>query len=927
MNAAVGDGRWQKEKIMKNKRNITQVLLGLFLIATIGVNFAVATYPGAEQLKKYQFIMGNEHGDLMVERPLTRAQACVLLAEMHNKKEEAFKFVYVNQTTGGFSDVLSKDWFAPYVGFAKKNDWIAGFPDGSFRPNGYVTSQQWAVMLLSALGYPHSWNTAMKDLAGIDVTIYANDPKKILRGEAFDAMWAVVNKPPYGKTVSLGELMGRLARKEAVIESLEMDNLISLKVKVKGTLTMASAQNPLNYTVTNEEGQSLGIESVTYDEEDGIIQIFFKTAVTQQSSYRFAFNNIVSKDGKPLNQNGKITVTALDQTVPSVLSVTSLGSKAFRVQFSEPVAANLLNTLNNADFTMSSTSTIKSIHLYRHNTEAVVELYTPVNGPLTIQPQSSIKDYFGLGVTSGHFTIDMKKDLTQPTLLAVEQATNTSATLVFDKMLSSAHSSGLYFLVNGKHSDGQAVVKGDTVYITYRKNYMRPGSNRIEVVANAVSDYSGNKNKTISRLVEITADDQAPYLTENIAATEERMIRLIFNEMLDNSEGRVTSPATYQLIDSKGEDCSKFIRLVTYNVEKNIVDIQLSKDIIGTYTLRSKEIKDLAGNYVLIDHSFDISDMKAPDPSHWSAKVYNEGKSNQVLKIRFDEPMMLSGKYSMIDMENYSVKGKQLDKLDVDLLRYEVTDNDTSIEIYYPGTAINGGFNFGSGHVVVARLADKAGNYTKDFAKELPIEKSGYMKVTSAGHTGAKEITLTVHDYISNFDSGDFIIETGTSHYDIEEAVPNYDDSGVTTIVLRTYDMINMPATIRTVRGLSTNKFGESFDNSARINLEDRIGPTVSQINYSGDMMDDVSYDSSTGKVTIAFNEKIDERTVSLLTFTIPGVTIDDIRAYNDEIQMTIAYADRSKINRYDSVIQQVEIRDMAGNSTSNINVVIMRLK
>jgi hypothetical protein len=52
-----------------------------------------------------------------------------------------------------FPDVKKGDWFAPYVGFCKRENIISGFPDGEFKPNEYVTEKAFLTMLLSAMEY------------------------------------------------------------------------------------------------------------------------------------------------------------------------------------------------------------------------------------------------------------------------------------------------------------------------------------------------------------------------------------------------------------------------------------------------------------------------------------------------------------------------------------------------------------------------------------------------------------------------------------------------------------------------------------------------------------------------------------------------------------------------------------------------------
>lgn len=50
-----------------------------------------------------------------------------------------------------FPDV-KEEWFAPYVCYAKEQGWVAGYPDGNFRPGNPVNRAEAAKMILNALG-------------------------------------------------------------------------------------------------------------------------------------------------------------------------------------------------------------------------------------------------------------------------------------------------------------------------------------------------------------------------------------------------------------------------------------------------------------------------------------------------------------------------------------------------------------------------------------------------------------------------------------------------------------------------------------------------------------------------------------------------------------------------------------------------------
>ncbi|MDD5055306.1 MAG: S-layer homology domain-containing protein [Candidatus Peribacteraceae bacterium] len=57
----------------------------------------------------------------------------------------------VDQYHDCFSDVMNQ-WFAPYVCYAKEKDWVAGYSDGTFRPEQSVNTVEAIKMILNAQG-------------------------------------------------------------------------------------------------------------------------------------------------------------------------------------------------------------------------------------------------------------------------------------------------------------------------------------------------------------------------------------------------------------------------------------------------------------------------------------------------------------------------------------------------------------------------------------------------------------------------------------------------------------------------------------------------------------------------------------------------------------------------------------------------------
>ena len=128
------------------------------------------------------------------ESGLTRAQAAQVLANMagaETKDTNSGDYgVY-----GSFSDVDGTQWYAQAVAWAKSYGVVSGYPDGTFKPDQYVTREEFATMLR---------NYAQKSGQGEDKTADLSkytDASQVTWSKGA-VSWAVANKV-FGQGVDL----------------------------------------------------------------------------------------------------------------------------------------------------------------------------------------------------------------------------------------------------------------------------------------------------------------------------------------------------------------------------------------------------------------------------------------------------------------------------------------------------------------------------------------------------------------------------------------------------------------------------------------------------------------------------------------------------------------------------------------------------
>lgn len=258
---------------MKSLNRVLLVLLVFFSI-TLPVFADTTSDTGADLLLKYGFITG-DNGDPMITKSLTRAEVAVIMTELNGTKEIASR--YTGPT--GFSDVESNKWYSPYIAYAKANNLLAGYPDGTFKPNSEVTSREFAAFLMNAMGYKneYSFNDVLSFAADRNIRVEVSGVT-FVRGDAFEALWAAVNQPVKGGTTPIGVTLGKIPPTE-----------------------IASPKNEV-------------IESTVITEKS--LQITFKSPIANTSNIQFLVKRDSNAVNLGVNWNSSKTVATLSSPLP-----------------------------------------------------------------------------------------------------------------------------------------------------------------------------------------------------------------------------------------------------------------------------------------------------------------------------------------------------------------------------------------------------------------------------------------------------------------------------------------------------------------------------------------------------------------------------------------------------------------------------------
>ena len=99
-------------------------------------------------------VVGETDGLFHPDRPLTRAQACIMVVKAMNAPD-AEVLGTPTQPVGksGFKDMSGYGWAEGYINYAVKKGVVSGYPDGTFKAGNTVTMYELLSMVVRAAGY------------------------------------------------------------------------------------------------------------------------------------------------------------------------------------------------------------------------------------------------------------------------------------------------------------------------------------------------------------------------------------------------------------------------------------------------------------------------------------------------------------------------------------------------------------------------------------------------------------------------------------------------------------------------------------------------------------------------------------------------------------------------------------------------------
>ncbi|CCQ93218.1 exported hypothetical protein [[Clostridium] ultunense Esp] len=333
------------------KRKLSLLLAVVMILGTFSFAFADDDFDVPAFLEKEGILKGNTKGDLMLDEPLLRKDAVVLLARLLKAEDEAEAFEKEGLPT--FNDLAGNPYYNAFLAWAEDNGYFTGKPDGSFGYEDNLEAVEYALVLLRALGYVNedkadewekAWDTA-KEL-GLLEDVKAERREEILRKEVAQMTYNALGVTMKDSDKTLAEFLGITLPEPDVLEVVEVytENLAEVVVELSNAklADKAKLENPANYrlsgtndpvvTAAKVDGNNVILTLVPSGNVQEMKDEDLNKALVKGRKYDLTIRNIA----REINKTYK-GILAEDNAIPAVEKVEFMGDYGIKVVTTEPV--------------------------------------------------------------------------------------------------------------------------------------------------------------------------------------------------------------------------------------------------------------------------------------------------------------------------------------------------------------------------------------------------------------------------------------------------------------------------------------------------------------------------------------------------------------------------------------------------------------
>lgn len=335
------------------KRKLSLLLAVVMILGSFSFAFA-AEETAAEKagafLKEVGVLEGI-NGDLKLEDNLRRQDMVFMIARLHGAEEEAKAYSPEGLKFTDFTDPN----YRTIIKWAVDKGLIVGHTEERFGFNEDVIAQQYATVLLRALGYndkvatDEGYAKALEEAKALGILegLEVENATEITRGQMAEMTFNALGAKMKDSDKTLAEFLDikmpeEPKATELKVEKVYTENLAEIRVKLSNAelvKTKDALYNPANYRLTNTNAK---VRHVHLEEDELVLTLVPYGKVMDQPKFEVLTKGDVFKltirniDPKINSTSG--WTEAVDNGIPVVENVDFMGDYGIKVTTSEPIA-------------------------------------------------------------------------------------------------------------------------------------------------------------------------------------------------------------------------------------------------------------------------------------------------------------------------------------------------------------------------------------------------------------------------------------------------------------------------------------------------------------------------------------------------------------------------------------------------------------
>ncbi len=352
------------------KKIISSICIYSLAIMLTVPTFAGVDYDYEAEALNTMHILSGDGIDYNLNAKLKRSEAATFIVKVMGKQN----YVLQNKekfSTKEFSDAETTDWFAPYVGYCKRQNIIAGFPDGTFRPDEYVTEKAFLTMLLSAMEYDSdrdfTWDTVYAKAYEVGIsdnilhTVTVDDNSSYYRKDVVHNLFLSLDKYMDDKEILMIEnlIEQGVTRKDiaekyglykvdaeaTAIVSAELADYNTLKVVLNEAVETLTKDN---ITISSTNNGTYDIDDVEIDGKE--VSIKTDVPMYKGDKYTVEIDSVTDKEGfKTSDLSTSFTGIAREKIESDLFKIKDVeiaDASHILVTFTHPIDKNAESALN-----------------------------------------------------------------------------------------------------------------------------------------------------------------------------------------------------------------------------------------------------------------------------------------------------------------------------------------------------------------------------------------------------------------------------------------------------------------------------------------------------------------------------------------------------------------------------------------------------